>query len=213
MKTDDLIAVLTNDAGPVDTGSLTRGTVMTALAGSIATAAAVVALLGARPDLSAVLMTPPVLAKLALGASVAGLALLAYQRSLRPGRRALAPLAFVLLPLLAVAAWALATLAGQAAGNWTGLIFGKSWGACLTAVTLLAMAPFAGFLALARRGATVRPRLTGIAAGAASAGLATVAYALHCPEDALPFVATWYPLAMGASAAIGALAAPRLLRW
>ena len=76
-----------------------------------------------------------------------------------------------------------------------------------------AMLPFIALVALARHGACIRPRLTGIAAGLASAGLATVAYALHCPEDALPFVAAWYPLAMAVSATIGALAAPRLLRW
>jgi hypothetical protein len=213
MKTDDLIAVLTTDAGPVDTASLTRRTGMVALAGLIVAAAAVLVVLGARADLSVALMTPPVLAKLALGASVAGLALLAYQRSLRPGRDAGAALWFVLLPLAAVFAWALATLAGQPAGNRAGLIFGESWRACLISVTLYAMLPFAALLALARQGAPVKPRLTGIAAGLGSAGLATVAYALHCPEDALPFIAAWYPLAMGISAAIGAFAAPRLLRW
>lgn len=213
MKTDDLIAVLTTDAGPVDTARLTRGTGMVALAGLLVATAAVVVTLGARADLPVVLMTPPVLAKLLLGASVAGLALVAYQRSLRPGHRALGPLVFVLLPLLVLAAWALATLAGQPAGHWAGLIFGKSWRACLIAVTLYAMAPFVALLVLARHGASVKPRLTGIAAGLASAGLATVAYALHCPEDALPFIAAWYPLAMAVSAAIGALAAPRLLRW
>jgi len=213
MKTDDLIAVLTTDAGHVDTGSLTRQTGLVALGGLIAAAAAVVALLGARVDLSVALMTPPVLAKLVLGASVAGLALLAYQRSLRPGRPALGPLLLVLLPLLAVAAWALTTLAGQPTANWTSLIFGRSWRACLVAVTLYAMLPFIALVALARHGACIRPRLTGIAAGLASAGLATIAYALHCPEDALPFVAAWYPLTMAVSATIGALAAPRLLRW
>ena len=110
-------------------------------------------------------------------------------------------------------AWALATLAAQPAGDWGGLIFGQSWRACLISVTLYAMLPFAALLALARYGAPVKPRLTGIAAGLGAAGLATVAYALHCPEDALPFIAAWYPLAMGISAAIGAMLAPRLLRW
>jgi hypothetical protein len=80
-------------------------------------------------------------------------------------------------------------------------------------VPLYALLPLAGLFALARRGAPVRPRLTGLAAGIGAAGLATVAYALHCPEDAVPFLATWYPLAMAVAGGLGALAGPRLLRW
>ena len=55
--------------------------------------------------------------------------------------------------------------------------------------------------------------MTGACAGLASAGLATLAYSLHCPDDAAPFLATWYTIAIAAVAAIGAMACPRLLRW
>ncbi|PZO01431.1 MAG: anti-sigma F factor [Hyphomicrobiales bacterium] len=213
MKTDDLAAVLAADAQRVDTASLTRATGLIALAGLAVTSCAILLMFGARADLAVAMATAPVLAKLTLGASVAGFSLVAFQRSLRPGRATVGALWFVMLPLAAVFAWALATLAGQPAGEWAGPILGRSWRACLISVTLYAMLPFAALLALARFGAPVKPRLTGIAAGLGAAGLATVAYALHCPEDALPFIASWYPLAMGISATIGAVAAPRLLRW
>lgn len=213
MKTDDLLAVLATDAGRVDTARLTRGTALVALAGLAVTAGALLLMLGARADLAAALATPPLLAKFALGGSVAGLALLAFQRSLRPGRAAGRALWLVAVPLAMMAAWAMATLAAQPAAAWAGLVLGRSWSACLVSVMLYAMIPFAALLARARHGAPVRPRLSGVAAGIAAAGLATIAYALHCPEDGVPFIATWYPLAMGLAAGLGALAAPRLLRW
>ena len=78
---------------------------------------------------------------------------------------------------------------------------------------LYALIPFAILFALARRGAPVDSRLTGACAGLASAGLATVAYSLHCPDDAVPFLATWYTIAIAAIAGLGALVFPRLLRW
>ncbi|MGO4816494.1 NrsF family protein [Cupriavidus sp. 2MCAB6] len=36
---------------------------------------------------------------------------------------------------------------------------------------------------------------------------------MHCPEDTIPFIASWYPLAMGMMAIVGALAFPRFVRW
>lgn len=213
MKTDDLAAILASDAGPVGTANFARATGLTALAGLAACAAAVLLMVGPRIDLASAMATTPVLAKFALGASVAGLALAAFQRSLRPGRAAAGVLALVLLPVAAVLAWALAVLTSQPMPAWPALLLGRSWSACLVLVPLYALLPLAALFVLARRGAPVRPRLTGLAAGVGAAGLATLAYALHCPEDAAPFLATWYPLAMTVAGGLGALAGPRLLRW
>ncbi len=213
MKTDDLVTLLASDTGPVETTGFARATGLTALGGLAACSAAVLLMVGPRLDLAAVAMTPPVLAKFALGGSVAGLALIAFQRSLRPGRAAAGVLTLVLLPVAAVLAWAIAVLATQPKPAWPALMLGQSWSACLVLVPLYALLPLAALFVLARRGAPVRPRLTGLAAGVGAAGLATLAYALHCPEDAAPFLATWYPLAMAVAGGLGALAGPRLLRW
>ncbi len=213
MKTDDLVTLLASDTGPVETAGFARATGLTALAGLAACSAAVLLMVGPRLDLAAAAMTPPVLAKFALGGSVAGLALIAFQRSLRPGRAAAGVLTLVLLPVAAVLAWAIAVLATQPKPAWPALMLGQSWSACLVLVPLYALLPLAALFVLARRGAPVRPRLTGLAAGVGAAGLATLAYALHCPEDAAPFLATWYPLAMAVAGGLGALAGPRLLRW
>jgi len=81
------------------------------------------------------------------------------------------------------------------------------------AVPLYAMVPFLVLLVLARRGAAVDGPLTGACAGLASAGLAIVAYSLHCPDDTAPFLATWYMIGIALVTSAGALVFPRFLRW
>jgi len=70
----------------------------------------------------------------------------------------------------------------------------------------------AALLAL-RRGAPSRPAVTGAFAGLLSAGLAATLYAAHCTDDSPMFVATWYTIAVGLVAAIGALAGSRVLKF
>jgi len=55
--------------------------------------------------------------------------------------------------------------------------------------------------------------LTGAAAGWLAGAVGACVYSLHCPEMAAPFVAIWYVLGMGMSAALGALAGRHWLRW
>ena len=78
---------------------------------------------------------------------------------------------------------------------------------------LYAFVPLVALYGFARRGAPVDGMLTGACAGLAAAGLATLAYSLHCPDDTAPFLATWYTIAIAAVTGIGALVFPRLLRW
>ncbi|MBN9064008.1 MAG: DUF1109 domain-containing protein [Rhizobiales bacterium] len=213
MKTDDLVLLLAADAGRVDTSALSRAIWLAAAFALAATAALVLATLGARAHMPAVLATAPVLAKLALGGAVSALALTAYDRSLRPGRADRRRLLFVLLPIAMVVFAALVALGQAPLGDWPALTFGRTWRACLIAIPAYGLAPLGVLLALARRAAPIDLRLTGAAAGLASAGVATMAYSLHCPEDALPFVASWYPVGMIVTAIIGALIAPKLIRW
>ncbi|WP_439495016.1 NrsF family protein [Bosea sp. (in: a-proteobacteria)] len=213
MQTDDLISVMTASHQPVDTGWLRRATGIAALGALVVTVTLVLATLGARPDLASTWMTLPVVAKALLGASVATIALMLFQRSLRPGLKTARLVPLVAVPLLAAAAWALLTLAQAPVEHWSALVFGRYWRACLIAVPLYALCPLVILLILARRGAPIDGRLTGACAGLASAGLATVAYSVHCPDDAAPFLAVWYTLAIMIVTGLGALAFPRLVRW
>lgn len=213
MQTEDLISMMTADHREVDTGWLRRATWLAALAALGLTTLLVLATLGARPDFAGAWMTLPVIAKALLGASLALVALTVFQRSLRPGLEPGRGLWLVLAPLGLAALWALATLAQAPAESWGTLVFGRYWLSCLIAVPLYAILPFLILILLARRGAPVDGRLTGTAAGIASAGLAIMGYSLHCPDDAAPFLATWYPLALAAVTALATMLAPRLLRW
>lgn len=213
MQTDDLIALMSASSQPVDTGRLRRATWLAALAALVATAGLVLLTLGTRPDFANAWMTLPVVAKAMFGAGVAAIALALFQDSLRPGLKPARHLPIILVPLVVAAGWALLTLAQVPAEQWSTLIFGRHWRACLIAVPLYALLPLVVLLWLARRGAPVDGALTGACAGLASAGLATIAYSLHCPDDTAPFLAIWYTLATAIVAALGALILPRFLRW
>ncbi|AMJ60393.1 NrsF family protein [Bosea sp. PAMC 26642] len=213
MQTDDLISVMTASHQPVDTGRLRRATWLAALIALAMTIGLVLLTLGARPDLAKVWMTRPVLAKALLGASVATIALVLFQRSLRPGLKAAKYLPVVVVPLVLAVGWALLTLVQAPSEQWSTLIFGRYWRACLVAVPLYALLPLVVLSLLARHGAPTDRTLTGACAGLASAGLAAVAYSLHCPDDTAPFLATWYTLAIAVITSLGALVLPRFLRW
>lgn len=213
MKTDDLISLMTAGHQSVDTGWLRRATTRAALGGLALTIVLVLVTLGARPDLASAWMMLPVVAKALLGASVATIALALFQNSLRPGLQAARLLPLVAVPILLAGGWALSTLSQAPAEQWSALVFGHYWRACLIAVPLYALCPFAALLMVARRGAPVHRALTGACAGLASAGLAIVAYSLHCTDDTAPFLATWYTLAMAIVTGLGALTFPHLVRW
>ena len=84
---------------------------------------------------------------------------------------------------------------------------------CLIAIPLMSLPLLAAALIGLRHGAPARPAVTGAIAGLASAGLAATLYASHCTDDSPLFVATWYSIATGAVAVIGALAGSRVLRF
>lgn len=213
MKTDELISLMAASHRPVDTGRLRRATWLIALLALGVTALVLVSTLGMRPDLAAAMMTMPVIAKLLFGGNIAAIALILFQQSLRPGLKPGRLLPAIAIPVLLVMAWAALALAQTPIAQWGALTFGRYWSSCLLYVSAYSIIPLFALLLLARRGAPVDGRLTGACAGLASAGLATIAYALHCPDDTAPFLATWYTMAMVLVSGSAALVLPRFLRW
>ena len=84
---------------------------------------------------------------------------------------------------------------------------------CMRMIPLLAAPMLGGADRRPSRGRAAPPGLTGALAGAASAGIAALLYASHCPDDSPLFVATWYPLATLICVGVGALAGRRFLAW
>ncbi len=213
MKTGELIDLLCAARLTVDPQRLAKGALVCGVGAALLAILLVVATIGPRLDLAEAVSTPPVLLKLVFGASVALVALRLFLATLKPGLAPARGLPSAALPFAALLALAILTLAQAPVADWSSLIFGRHWLACLVLVPLYALAPLGLLILLARQGAPVEPRLTGVMAGLAAGGLAVVAYALHCPDDAIPFLSTWYPLALAVSAAIGAILLPPLTRW
>ena len=92
-------------------------------------------------------------------------------------------------------------------------LMGRNFMTCLTTIPLMALPLLAAALVGLRHGAPTRPAVAGAIAGLLSAGLAATLYASHCTDDLPLFVATWYTIAAALVTAIGALAAPRVLRF
>jgi hypothetical protein len=73
--------------------------------------------------------------------------------------------------------------------------------------------PFVALTWFLRTGAPTNLRLTGAIAGLLAGALGATAYAFHCPDDSVPFIAFWYATMIGLCCLLGALAGPKLLRW
>ena len=168
---------------------------------------------GIRPDIAAASATSRFWVKLGFGAgfAVAGLAaLLALFRPERPVPRRLWLAAIPVAVIIAAVCNEAATLSGT---ELMALWLGKTALVCPFAIFALSAVPAITLVRAGRRSAPTRLRLTGGVIGLASGGLAATLYALHCPENGMTFVATWYLFGILLTTLIGAISGPRLLRW
>jgi len=213
MKTDALIEMLARGDAGVARHAVDRRLGATVAAGLALTVLAVLATLGPRADLAAAAHLPMFWAKLLVPLGVGALSFAAARRLASPGRRAgaAAGVGAALLALLWVVA--AAGVASAPAASRPALLLGHSALPCVALIALLSLPILAALFAAMKSLAPTRLAAAGAAAGALAGGIAATAYALHCDEMALPFVAVWYVLAMAVPAALGAIGAPRWLRW
>ncbi|HEX5008258.1 MAG TPA: NrsF family protein [Hyphomonadaceae bacterium] len=210
METDALIQTLAR--APKVQGPPAAVWLAIALAATLAySVLAILIIAGARPDFAA--GAPWVAAKAGLSLLFALAAAPLLLRLSKPGHGAGA-----WLPLLGVlAAGCAMTVAGSLASTADGermrAFTGGSFPVCAIVIPTLATPSAAALFLWLRKQAPTRPVLAGMAAGALSGALAAMAYALTCPVDSAAFVATWYPVAIAACAAMGALAGRFALRW
>ncbi|MFZ4121462.1 MAG: NrsF family protein [Caulobacterales bacterium] len=211
MKTDDLIDALSHDLQPTKAASLARRVIWALSAGAGGGLLLLIATLGLRPDFSSHFVA--VLLKAGFSAALLAAALPVLLRLARPGM----PLAWRLAALVGTTGTAivaaLIALAGEDPSQrmhaWTG--GGIPW--CLVAIPVLAVPTAVALTWLARSLAPTRLELTGAAIGAAAGGVGAIVYAMYCPVDSVAFVATWYAVAIGICAALGAIVGSRFLRW
>jgi hypothetical protein len=210
MRTEDLISRLASDnsrRAMAPDRALARAIVM----GLAVIAVAFFALIGPRPDLLSALQTWRFDYKFAFTLAVAFSALAVLRPTLYPESR---PNLWLLLLGPAVLAIAvLVELLALPGGAWSMAATGKNALKCLTVVPGLGVAPLLLMVLAVRQGAPARPTLTGFAAGLVAGGLSASFYAANCTDDSPLFVATWYPIAILALGAIGAIAGRLAARW
>ncbi|HAZ60728.1 MAG TPA: anti-sigma F factor [Gammaproteobacteria bacterium] len=213
MRTDALIALLATGEHAFPQNESRRRLALALGVGLFAALAATVSLLGISASLARDAQLPLFWAKVSLPLLLVVAGFLATLRLSRPGAR-LAPVPLALAtPFVFI--WG---LAGQQilvaeAGQRLSLVLGNTWLVCPWLIALLSLPALCALLWAMKGLAPTRLRLAGAAAGLLAGAIGALAYTLHCPELAAPFIGIWYVLGMLIPAAVGALLGPRLLAW
>ncbi|EKS34537.1 MAG: DUF1109 domain-containing protein [Bradyrhizobium sp.] len=214
MRTEDLIDVLGRSTHPVDRTLVRRRFAMALLIGGAFAVCVAIALLGTRPDLAMTARTAGFVAvKVGFGAAIFSLAAFYLMRIARPGGESRISLVVMAAPFAVVVAIAAAVMAGAPASHWDRMVVGDEWVECLLSIPLIAIVPFVAVIWAVRRAAPTDLAGAGAFAGLVAGSISAMAYALHCTDDSLPFVAVWYGGTIALCTLAGALSGPRLLKW
>jgi len=213
MKTEQLIGLLA--AGETRVAPhLVRQRFAAALGWSMPLAALVMVIVyGLRGDLVQALSSTVFWMKLAFAGALALFAGLATDRLGRPGMRVAGVWAGLVAPVVLLWLAAAAALVGADPAQRAELVFGSSWRSCPFNIALISLPLFAAMLWFVKGMAPTEPALAGASAGLLSGALATLIYALHCPESSVTFVGIWYVLGIAIATLAGAALGPKLLRW
>jgi len=213
MKTDDLVALLSTNLEPIDRSSIVR-TLWVAVATGIVVALGIAFVgLGVRSDLMTTHALIFLAVKLAFAIGIVGLALVYLARLTRPGGDRKTSTSLVVLPFLVVVLLAAISLGSAPRAHWDRMIVGDQWLECLLSIPIIAIVPFAVSIWAVRKGAPTNLARAGAFAGLIAGGVSAMAYALHCTDDSLPFIAVWYGGTIVLCTLAGAALGPRLLRW
>jgi hypothetical protein len=213
MKTDELVALLSTNPEPVDRRSVARTLYVALATGSIVALGIAFVGLGVRPDLMTTRALIFLVVKLSFAVGIVSLALVYLTKLARPGAERKAPSFLVAMPFLVIAVLSIISLGFAPSSHWDKMIVGDQWLECLLSIPIIAIVPFAAAIWAVRRAAPTNLARTGAFAGLIAGGVSAMAYALHCGDDSLPFVAVWYGGTIILCTLAGAALGPRLLRW
>ena len=151
--------------------------------------------------------------EIAFAAAVVGTAATYLTRLSRPGGVLKHGTLVIILPFLIIVALALISLGSAPVSHWDRMVAGDEWLECLVSIPIIAIVPFALTMWAVRQAAPTDLRRARAFAGLVAGGISAVAYALHCADDSLPFVAVWYGGTIAVCTLAGTVLGPRLLRW
>lgn len=212
MRTDDLIADLSDRLEPVRYGALTRTLLGAVVLGLIGSAALMLSTIGLRHDFARAIVSFGMWTKLIYTFAIAVIGLSLVARAGRPGADLGPPVRILLLPVLAIALLAAAQMLTPGA-DMAGLVLGHSSRVCAFLVTFTALPTLAATFWALRRMAPTRLTLAGLGAGLFAGAAGAFVYSFHCTEGSAPFIGIWYSLGIALTAGIGAFLGRNLLRW
>jgi hypothetical protein len=213
MKTNDLIAMLSTNTEPVDRKLVIRTVCIALVAGALVAIGSALVGLGLRTDLTTAHALIFLVTKLAFAIGIVGVAAIYLTRLTSPGGELRTPSILAVIPFVVIALLAGTSLGAAPSSHWDKMIVGDQWLECLLSIPIIAIAPFAITIWAVRQAAPTDLVRAGAFAGLIAGGISAMAYALHCTDDSLPFVAVWYGGTIVLCTLAGAVLGPRLLRW
>lgn len=213
MKTEQLIDLLSANLEPVNTYKLVRSLTFATVAGLALASVICIVTLGIRPDFSRPEVLGFLFIKVGFAAAVGIVGCHLLLRHTRPGGENYSRIFSAAAPFAALLVLAALDLISMPASLWRHLLTGERLLQCVVSIPLMAVVPFAVIVWAVRDAGPTNLLRTGALAGLVAGGIGAMAYALHCPNDSLPFVAFWYGGAIILCALAGAALGPRLLRW
>lgn len=215
MKTNDLIDALSTNLQPARFGSAAVVINSAALFSYAVVSTIALTWLGVRTDLFQTIAAGdlPFFLRLTFIVSIMVLALICLRDLAVPGRRMRLPPIVTLLPFLLMGALGLLDLTTAPLEEWSIRIVHEPWVSCLSQIAVLALPAFAITTLALRRLAPTNLRWAGLYVGLFSGGIGALAYVLCADGHTMIFSAVAYTSAIWASAALGLLLGPRLLRW
>ena len=211
MKTDALIEMLARDAGPAPRNPEARRLAPVVLLGLLASGTLALLTIGPLP--SAMFTTPAPWIKILYALSLAAAATVLTARLARPLARLKVPVASALLVILLMATAGSFAFMRTPEDARLAALLGKTWWMCPWLLIGLSLPALGGALWAVRGLAPTRPDRAGLACGLLAGCLGAAGYALACPESSTTFVAVWYTLGIGLTAALGRVLGPAVLRW
>ena len=211
------IEALVNGLSPVRSMRLRDG-MMLSLAAVLVAAIAVALSMGVRQDLATgnphwmFVLRAAVLVVLGLAAAKAALS------AVTPGVGNSSPAAWkwllagaVLFPAGAAYVWLTEPVQTMARAN---LLLYPEYGLECLRISGVCAAVVAVVMTLwVRRGAPTLPNRAAWLIGLAAGALGAAAYSIHCTQNVLIYIGTWYSLAVAGCALAGRIILPRFLRW
>lgn len=213
MKTEDLVAILSTNTEPVDRRQVAWTVCMALGAGFVVALGLMITGLGVRTDLATARASIFLALKLAFAIGIVGISSAYLTRLARPGGERTVTLGLAGLPFIAIVLIAAINLGFAPKSHWNKMVMGDDWLECLLSIPIIAITPFAIVIWAVRQAAPTNLVQTGAFAGLVAGGVSAMAFALHCSDDSLPFVAVWYGGTIVLCTLAGAVFGPRLLRW